>query len=162
MRHGPHGAWSQLAARRRNRVHRCPWGDGDTQRLGRFRWLFQPGPRSRGTVQGVGTQGAELQIAEQAPSTHGSRSASCVRARWSRAGRRATRGVHRDRRDRSGRRSNRHAPFDSSLAARTAGVERETPKHALVMHERATLVFEGPRRVGPRRTCSRAPVLETR
>jgi len=57
---------------------------------------------------------------------------------------------------------NRHAPFDSSLAARTAGVERETPKHALVVHERAPLAREGSRRGGLRRRCSGTSVLEMR
>jgi len=56
----PNGTGSQLAARRRNRVHRCPWGDGDTQRLRRFWWLFQPGSRREVTARRVGTHGAEL------------------------------------------------------------------------------------------------------
>jgi hypothetical protein len=49
-----------LVAQQRKCAHRCPWGDGDTQRSGRFRRLFQPRSPSGGVVRGVGTHGAEL------------------------------------------------------------------------------------------------------
>jgi hypothetical protein len=104
------------------------------------------------SVRGVGTQGAELHECGAGAGDVGRRSVRATRpAGRSRAGRRATRGVLRNRNGRSGRRLTAMPLLLLRSAARTAGGERETPRHASVVHERASSPSgEGPCRDGLR------------